>query len=91
MPSFSSINMAYNRLTPCSLSCSMIITNVLFVPDKWWKHGKGPIFFYTGNEGDITEFLNATGFMFDIAPQFEALIVFAEHVSTLNLYLSLYV
>ena len=50
--------------------------------DKWWLNGKGPIFFYTGNEGDITDFWAATGFIFDIAPQFQALIVFAEHVST---------
>ncbi|XP_052789673.1 dipeptidyl peptidase 2-like [Mya arenaria] len=47
--------------------------------DKWWTAGKGPIFFYTGNEGAITEFWDATGFMFDIAPQFGALVVFAEH------------
>ncbi|KAH3791698.1 hypothetical protein DPMN_145187 [Dreissena polymorpha] len=49
------------------------------VQDKWWNRGKGPIFFYTGNEGPITEFWAATGFIFDIAPQFGALIVFAEH------------
>ncbi|WAR30766.1 BETA-like protein [Mya arenaria] len=48
--------------------------------DKWWTAGKGPIFFYTGNEGAITEFWDATGFMFDIAPQFGALVVFAEHL-----------
>ena len=50
--------------------------------DKWWATGKGPIFFYTGNEGPITEFWEAAGFIFDIAPQFQALVVFAEHVST---------
>jgi len=44
-----------------------------------WRPGKGPIFFYTGNEGPITAFWDATGFVFDIAPQFEALIVFVEH------------
>lgn len=48
------------------------------VYDGAWD-GKGPIFFYTGNEGDITMFWNNTGFMFDIAPQFNALVVFAEH------------
>ncbi|XP_076436693.1 dipeptidyl peptidase 2-like [Babylonia areolata] len=49
------------------------------VQDKWWSVGKGPIFFYTGNEGDITDFWAATGFVHDIAPQFGALVIFAEH------------
>ncbi|CDS37318.1 Lysosomal Pro X carboxypeptidase [Echinococcus multilocularis] len=46
--------------------------------DIWYRTG-GPIFFYCGNEGNILEFWNNTGFMFDIAPMFNALIVFAEH------------
>lgn len=49
------------------------------VQDQWWVKSEGPIFLYTGNEGDITSFWNNTGFMFDIAPQFKALIVFIEH------------
>ncbi|XP_056646416.1 lysosomal Pro-X carboxypeptidase-like [Diorhabda sublineata] len=48
------------------------------INDTYLKIG-GPIFFYTGNEGDITNFAQNTGFMFDIAPQFNALLVFAEH------------
>ncbi len=39
----------------------------------------GPILFYCGNEGDITEFYANTGFVFDIAPTFNAVVVFAEH------------
>ncbi|XP_048773904.2 dipeptidyl peptidase 2-like isoform X1 [Ostrea edulis] len=49
------------------------------VQDKWWKPGVGPIFFYTGNEGPIDTFWDNTGLVFDIAPEFNALIVFAEH------------
>ncbi|GMR41917.1 hypothetical protein PMAYCL1PPCAC_12112 [Pristionchus mayeri] len=39
----------------------------------------GPIFFYTGNEGQIEEFANATGLMWDLAGTFKAAVVLAEH------------
>ncbi|VDL69870.1 unnamed protein product [Nippostrongylus brasiliensis] len=39
----------------------------------------GPIFFYTGNEGKLEGFAENTGFMWDIAPEFNAAVVFAEH------------
>ncbi|KAK6044993.1 serine carboxypeptidase S28, partial [Cooperia oncophora] len=39
----------------------------------------GPIFFYTGNEGKLEGFAENTGFMWDIAPEFHAAVVFAEH------------
>ncbi|KAJ0973381.1 hypothetical protein J5N97_021340 [Dioscorea zingiberensis] len=38
-----------------------------------------PIFVYTGNEGNINWFAQNTGFMFDIAPRFNALLIFIEH------------
>ncbi|GJZ28230.1 lysosomal Pro-X carboxypeptidase-like protein [Tanacetum coccineum] len=38
-----------------------------------------PIFVYTGNEGNIEWFAQNTGFMYDIAPEFKALLVFIEH------------
>ncbi|XP_060517038.1 lysosomal Pro-X carboxypeptidase-like [Cylas formicarius] len=39
----------------------------------------GPTFFYCGNEADVKVFVENTGFLFDIAPVFNALVVFAEH------------
>lgn len=39
----------------------------------------GPIFFYLGNEADVTLYLNATGLMWESAEQFGALLLFAEH------------
>ncbi|XP_062508745.1 lysosomal Pro-X carboxypeptidase-like [Corticium candelabrum] len=48
------------------------------VNDQYWRPER-PIFFYTGNEGDITLFSDNTGFVWEIAPEFEALVIFAEH------------
>ncbi|XP_068626607.1 lysosomal Pro-X carboxypeptidase [Battus philenor] len=49
------------------------------VNEEHWDRGDGPIFFYTGNEGQIELFAKHTGFMWDIAEEFKAKIVFAEH------------
>ncbi|MFH4974701.1 hypothetical protein AB6A40_001410 [Gnathostoma spinigerum] len=38
-----------------------------------------PIFFYAGNEGPITHFAENCGFLFDLAPKYNAAVVFAEH------------
>ncbi|CAI9098900.1 OLC1v1035631C1 [Oldenlandia corymbosa var. corymbosa] len=48
------------------------------INSQHWHKG-GPIFVYTGNEGDIEWFASNTGFMLDIAPKFQALLVFIEH------------
>jgi len=39
----------------------------------------GPMFFYLGNEADVTLYVNATGLMWENAEEFGALLVFAEH------------
>lgn len=49
------------------------------IADQYWDHNGGPIFFYTGNEGSITTFANNSGLMWDWAPEFRALLIFAEH------------
>ncbi|KAH3757099.1 lysosomal Pro-X carboxypeptidase [Pelomyxa schiedti] len=53
--------------------------------DKFWLKPvgnvcKGPILFYTGNEGDIEWFWNNTGFLTEtLSQEYQALVVFGEH------------
>nr|DAD48457.1 TPA_asm: hypothetical protein HUJ06_018394 [Nelumbo nucifera] len=51
------------------------------INDKYWggAQNNAPIFVYTGNEGDIEWFAQNTGFMYETAPKFKALLVFIEH------------
>ncbi|KAM4575765.1 dipeptidyl peptidase 2 [Odontesthes bonariensis] len=49
------------------------------ITEKYWKKGYGPIFFYTGNEGDIWEFALNSGFIMELAAQQNALVIFGEH------------
>lgn len=39
---------------------------------------QGPIFFYCGNEGDIEWFAENTGFVWELAPRFGAMVLFPE-------------
>eukprot|EP00026_Physarum_polycephalum_P004134 Phypoly_transcript_04151.p1 GENE.Phypoly_transcript_04151~~Phypoly_transcript_04151.p1 ORF type:complete len:525 (-),score=61.50 Phypoly_transcript_04151:200-1774(-) len=51
-----------------------------FVCDGYWsKQLTAPIFFYTGNEADVELYVNNTGLMYGLAPDFDALLIFAEH------------
>ncbi|KAF8687180.1 hypothetical protein HU200_042845 [Digitaria exilis] len=67
-------------------NASMIFYQKYLINDTFWRRpsaagdgAAGPLFVYTGNEGDIEWFATNTGFMFDIAPKFGALLVFIEH------------
>uniref|UniRef100_A0A7S3VQE0 Lysosomal Pro-X carboxypeptidase n=1 Tax=Dunaliella tertiolecta TaxID=3047 RepID=A0A7S3VQE0_DUNTE len=50
---------------------------------QYWKPNDlgdpGPIFLYAGNEADVLLYLNNSGLMWENAPKFGALLVFAEH------------
>lgn len=47
--------------------------------DQYWDHDGGPIFIYTGNEDDIEGFALSAGLLWEWAPEFRALVIFAEH------------
>ncbi|XP_047085092.1 lysosomal Pro-X carboxypeptidase-like [Lolium rigidum] len=45
----------------------------------YWGGKTAPIFVYAGNEGNVELFTNNTGFMWELAPSFRAMLVFIEH------------
>ncbi|KNC51652.1 peptidase S28 family protein [Thecamonas trahens ATCC 50062] len=48
--------------------------------DKYYdERTGGPIFLYTGNEGDIVSFYNNTGLIFEFAERLGAFVLFIEH------------
>ena len=56
----------------------VIPLRVLVNRDHWDGDG-APVLFYTGNEGAVEGFAEATGAMWEMAPKLGALLVFAEH------------
>lgn len=50
-----------------------------FVYDSWWNKQSGSIWFYNGNEADVTLYADHTGLMWENAQAAGALLVFAEH------------
>jgi len=67
------------RLDHFDLTEDRLFKQRYFVSDQYWDKLEGPLFFYAGNEGDVTSFVNNTGFIWDIAPLFKAKVIFAEH------------
>ena len=46
---------------------------------QFWRHSQAPIFFYTGNESPVEEYVNNTGLMWELGESMGALLVWAEH------------
>ncbi|EEE51674.1 hypothetical protein OsJ_33022 [Oryza sativa Japonica Group] len=49
------------------------------VNGTFWGGAAAPVFVYAGNEGDVALFASNTGFMWEAAPRFRAMLVFVEH------------
>jgi len=72
-------NYTQQRIDHFSFTNSETFNQTYLISKKHWDKGSGPIFFYTGNEGNIESFAENTGLMWDLAPKFKAMLVFAEH------------
>lgn len=53
--------------------------NNTFTPELEYEKQSAPIWFYTGNEGDIELFAQNTGFMWDLVKEIPGTLVFCEH------------
>ncbi|XP_074601457.1 lysosomal Pro-X carboxypeptidase-like isoform X2 [Brevipalpus obovatus] len=62
----------FNYINNATFPQRMIVST-----DHWCN--QCPIFFYAGNEGDIFSFANNTGFMWENAQKFGAMVMFVEH------------
>ena len=50
-----------------------------YVNDQYYANSSSPVFFYAGNESPIVQFVNNSGFLWEAAERFGAMVVFAEH------------
>lgn len=78
IPANFSVEWYTQRVDHFSFSNNDVFRQRYIISTEHWKPGK-PIFFYAGNEGDIFMFANNTGFMWENAKDFEAMVVFMEH------------
>jgi pimeloyl-ACP methyl ester carboxylesterase len=60
------------------LSSGQTFKQQLLYADSFYRKG-GPLIFYTGNEGDVMSYWTADGFLFELANELGAFLVFAEH------------
>lgn len=51
-----------------------------YVNEQNWNSSSSPCFFYAGNEADIFQFINNSGFLFEAAEDFGALVVSPQFV-----------
>jgi pimeloyl-ACP methyl ester carboxylesterase len=49
------------------------------VNDQYYANSSSPVLFYAGNEANIYQFVNNSGFLWEAAIELQAMIVFAEH------------
>ncbi|KAG7341924.1 serine carboxypeptidase S28 [Nitzschia inconspicua] len=49
------------------------------VNDQYYHNASSPVLFYAGNEADIFQFVNNSGFLWEAAESFQGMVVFAEH------------
>lgn len=65
---------------PPPVGCEPTFEQRLFVSEEHFRpRDGGVILFYTGNEGDVTLYVNHTGLIWENAESLGALVVFAEH------------
>lgn len=79
VPSSYSVHYFQQKVDHFGFSDTRTFKQRYLVADKHWQRNGGSILFYTGNEGDIVWFCNNTGFMWDVAEELKAMLVFAEH------------
>lgn len=71
------LNLIYGKL-PLLINYLALFNCRYFLNIDHYETG-GPILFYTGNEGSLEAFAENTGFMWDLAPELKAAVVFVEH------------